>query len=101
MAESTQNSQGQYYYADDEKVELRPSGHFVALRTEEGQTATEAAASIASAATTDTQRPVQVRELEEYDRVVVDLPEDMRDGPAAAGETLAAAPGAAGPGPTV
>jgi subtilisin family serine protease len=96
-----EESEGQYYYADGERVELRPSGHFVALRTEEGRTAAEAAASVASAATTDVQRPVQVLELEEYDLVVVDLPEEMAEGPAAAGESLATAPGTAGPGPTV
>ncbi len=99
MAEK--DEEAQYYYADGERVELRPSGHLVALRTEEGQSASEAAAFIASAATTDTQRPVQVLELDEFGLVVVDLPEDFPEGPTAAGETLAAAPGTAGPGPTV
>lgn len=98
-AGATENNGGQYYYADGEKVSLRRSPHLVALRTEQGTSVAEAAASIASATITETQRPLNVFELEDFDLVVIDL-RDKASGAAAAG-ALAGVEGAAVPGPTV
>lgn len=90
-----------FYYADGERVPLRKSTHFVALRTEHGHDATESAAVLATASTRDTQQPTAVLELAEYDLVVLDLPSGAAERGGALDADVAASAGVLGDGPAV